>query len=103
LRKKTERRVIFAELVRTATLKTAYTTKSDIAINGSQIFITMPSTSGRGLQALFRLTGKTRGVLETYGVLPRAKAGKPTFARGFTVDWPGLGGIWTVMADLSAL
>jgi hypothetical protein len=38
LRKKTERRVTFAELVRTAMVKTTYTTNSDIAVNGSQVF-----------------------------------------------------------------
>jgi hypothetical protein len=46
LGKKTERRVTFAELVRTATGKTENTMISGIAINGSQIFITVPSTSG---------------------------------------------------------
>jgi hypothetical protein len=46
LGKKTERRVTFAELVRTATGKPENTTIPDIAVNGSQIFITVPSTSG---------------------------------------------------------
>jgi hypothetical protein len=46
LGKKTERRVTFAELVRTATGKTENTTISGIAINGSQIYMTVPSTSG---------------------------------------------------------
>jgi hypothetical protein len=59
LRKKTERRVTFAELVRTATVKTASTITFNIAINGIQIFITVPSTSGVSDPNIIFSTGRS--------------------------------------------